>query len=458
MGAWSYWGAIKARLPQQCGACLGFAVAFSLLCLASTGTRTLANGIYGNGIGADAMSMGGAEVAWAADPLSAMTANPAGLGFLPRPQVELGMEGASLQGTFTKTGSGGTLDSSFNALPEGGLDYPLGGLPITLGLSVAPESSLLANWHYNDPPGGAGGAITYGNQQDESEILLLRSALGAAWQINSRLSIGVSVGLLYNQNKLIAPYIFQNAQPAGLNGAKTLLNLDTTGFGGDATAGILFRATTNLQFGAFYQSESVIDSTGNASGDAYQQFGLMPGQMAFHYDAAVQTKFPQNATVGFSWRCLSRLRLAAQIDWIDWAHAFDTLHISLNNGSGPGVVGGLPAALKDNSPLNWSDEFVYRVGLEYTVTDNLALRLGYCYGNSPVPGTTLTPLTAAITEQTLTAGAGYHWGRYHVDVAYQYYLPTTQNVGQSSLLSGEYSNSSNRISAQVLALLTGFTF
>jgi long-chain fatty acid transport protein len=162
--------------------------------------------------------------------------------------------------------------------------------------------------------------------------------------------------------------------------------------------------------------------------------------------------------VGFSWRCLSRLRLAAQIDWIDWAHAFDTLHISLNNGSGPGVVGGLPAALKDNSPLNWSDEFVYRVGLEYTVTDNLALRLGYCYGNSPVPGTTLTPLTAAITEQTLTAGAGYHWGRYHVDVAYQYYLPTTQNVGQSSLLSGEYSNSSNRISAQVLALLTGFTF
>jgi long-chain fatty acid transport protein len=426
--------------------------------MVSAGPRTWANGIYGNGIGAEAMSMGGAEVAWAADPLSAMTANPAGLGFLSRPQVELGMEGASLQGSFTKTGSGGTLDSSFNALPEGALAYPLQGLPVTLGLSVAPESALLANWRYNDPPVGAGGGITYGNQQNESEILWLRSALGAAWQINSKLSIGVSAGLLYNENKLIAPYIFQNAQPAGLNGAKTLLNLQTTGFGGDATAGLLFRASTNLQFGAFYQSESVIHSTGDAAGDPYAQFGTTPGQMVFHYDAAVQNKFPQNATAGFSWHCLPRLRLSAQIDWTDWAHAFDTLHISLNNGSGPGVTGGLPSSLKDNVPLHWSDEFVYRVGWEYTVTDNLALRLGYCYGNSPVPNSTLTPLTAAIAEHTLTAGAGYHWGSYQVDLAYQYYLPATQNVGQSGLLSGEYSNSSTHFSAQVLAVMTGFTF
>jgi long-chain fatty acid transport protein len=441
--AWSFGQAIKVILS---------------LCLIMNGPLTFANGIYGNGIGADAMSMGGAEVAWAADPLSAMTANPAGLGFLTQPQAELGLEGASLQGTFKKTGSGGTLDSSFNALPEGSLDYPLENLPITLGLSVAPQSALLANWHYNDPPGGLGGATSYGNQQNESEILLLRSALGAAWQINPRLSIGLSVGLLYNENKLIAPYLFQDAQPAGLNGAKTLLNLQTSGFGGDASAGILFRATTNLQFGAFYQSESLIDSSGNASGDAYQQFGLAPGAMAFHYDAVVQTKFPQSASLGVSWRCLPRLRFSAQIDWIDWAHTFDTLHILLSNGSGPGVANGLPSALKDNSPLNWSSEFVYRIGWEYTVTDNLALRLGYCYGNSPVPSATLTPLTAAITEQTLTAGAGYHWGRYHVDLAYQYYLPTTQNVGQSGLLTGEYSNSSNHISAQVLALLTGFTF
>ncbi len=192
----------------------GFAKPVLLLLFVLSEGRVLANGIYGNGIGADAMSMGGAEVAWAADPLSAMTANPAGLGFLPKAQIELGGEGASLQGNFSKPGSGGTLDSSFEALPEGGLDFPLKNTPITFGLSVAPQSSLLANWHYNDPPGGLGGTTTYGYQQDKSEILLLRSAVGVAWQINSQLSIGASAGLLYNDNQLVTPYIFQNLQPA----------------------------------------------------------------------------------------------------------------------------------------------------------------------------------------------------------------------------------------------------
>lgn len=212
---------------------------------------------------------------------------------------------------------------------------------------------------------------------------------------------------------------------------------------------------TNLQFGAFYQSESIINSTGNASGNPYEQIGESE---PFHYDAEVKNRFPQNASVGFSWGFRPKFRLSAQVDWIDWAHAFDTLHISMSNGNNSAVNHDLGSSFRDNFPLNWSSEFVYRIGLEYDVTENLSLRLGYCYGSSPVPDATLTPMTAAITEHTITCGAGYHWGRYKVEIAYQYYLPATQNVGQSGLLSGEYSNSSTTISAHVVALTTGFTF
>jgi long-subunit fatty acid transport protein len=67
-------------------------------------------------------------------------------------------------------------------------------------------------------------------------------------------------------------------------------------------------------------------------------------------------------------------------------------------------------------------------------------------------------MTGAITEHTITAGAGYRWGRYRFDVAYQYYIPATQNVGQSGLLSGEYSNSSTTISAHVVAVMMGVAF
>jgi long-subunit fatty acid transport protein len=429
------------------------------LLLVGGAPRAVANGIYGNGVSGSAMAMAGADVAWAADPLSAMTANPAGLGFLARPEIDLDAAGGIFQGSFNKPGvSSGSLDDSFQALPAGAIGFPLKKWPVTFGLSVAPQSALLANWHYNDPPGGLGGTTSYGYQQDKSEILLLRSALGAAVKINSKLSFGASLGLLYNENQLAAPYIFQNLQPATVNGAKTLLNLDTTGFGGDATAGLIYRATTNLQFGVFYQSASIINTHGDASGDPYAQFGVAPGTLAFHYDAEVKNKFPQVASTGVSWRFLPQWRAALQVDWIDWADAFDTLHISMSHGSNPAVNGVLGSSFKDNFPLNWSSELVYRAGLEYAVTENLTLRMGYCYGQNPVPGSTLTPMTAAISEHTLSAGVGYRWRRFRFDAAYQYDFPATQNVGTSGLLAGEYSNTSTSVSAHLFSITTSILF
>jgi long-subunit fatty acid transport protein len=421
--------------------------------------KALGSGIYGNGVSASSMSMAGADVAWAADPLAAMTENPAGLGFLPQPELDLGVAGGLFQGSFNKPGvSSGSLNDTLRALPDGALGFPLAKWPVTFGLSVAPQSALLADWHYNDPPGGLGGTTTYGFQQDKSEILLLRSALGVAVKINSIFSFGASLGLLYNENELVTPYVFQNLQPATVNGAKTLLNLHTTGFGGDATAGMIIQATTNLQFGLFYQSESIINSHGDASGDPYAQFGVPPGPLAFHYDAEVKNKFPRLVSAGASWRFHPKWRATLQVDWIDWADAFNTLHVSLSNGSNPGVNGVLGSSFKDNVPLDWKSEFVYRAGLEYDVTENLALRLGYCYGPSPVPDSTLTPMTAAINEHTLSVGTGYRWRNLRFNLAYQYDFPATQNISTSGLLSGEYSNSSTAVSAHLLSLTTSITF
>lgn len=67
-------------------------------------------------------------------------------------------------------------------------------------------------------------------------------------------------------------------------------------------------------------------------------------------------------------------------------------------------------------------------------------------------------ITAAIMEHTFSAGVGYHWKQFELDLAYQYYLPATQDVGQSGLRSGEYSNSSVQVSAQEFALTTTVHF
>jgi hypothetical protein len=60
------------------------------------------NGLYRNGVGADSMAMGGADVGWAQGPLAAMGDNPAGLGFLTGHEFDLGGVGASADGKFDK--------------------------------------------------------------------------------------------------------------------------------------------------------------------------------------------------------------------------------------------------------------------------------------------------------------------------------------------------------------------
>ncbi len=423
------------------------------------------NGITDNGIGARAMAMGGADVAWAADPLGAMGVNPAGLGFLSAPELTLGGVGGLVEGHFNKPGATeGDLDRNPQALPEFAFGMPLGKSPVAIGISFVPESFLLAKWRYADPPGGLGG-ISYGDQQEKSEIINLRSALGVAVRAASNFSIGASVGLVYNKNELSAPYIFQNLQagpggPAnsGLDGAKTLLNLQTEGLAWNAQVGMIWRVTPDLQLGVSYESQSTVVSTGDAWGDPSLQFGHPQGTLPFHYDATVTNTLPQEVRFGGSWKFLPQWRLAAQVDWIDWSDAFHNLSMSFRNGSNAGVNAALGSSFTDSAPLDWKSEFVYRGGVEYDVTENWTVRAGYSYGSSPVPNATLTPLTAAILEQTVTAGVGYHWKQYRVEAAYQYDLPATQDVGASGLRSGEFSNSSVQVSAHEFSLTTTVEF
>jgi long-chain fatty acid transport protein len=441
--------------------CRQLPVICSLLLFAKI-NQIQADGIYGNGTSARSMGMAGADVAWASDPLSAMTANPASLANLTNSEVNLGALAGLVDGHFAKPGvSSGDLDTTPQALPEGAIAIPVKKWPITIGLSVAPDSTLLANWHYYDPPGGLGGGTSYGYQQEESEILVLRSALGVGVKLNSQLSLGLSVGLLYNENRLKAPYTFQNLQSSsnpgigGVDGAKTLLDLQTSGFGWDIQAGLIFQATTNLQFGVSYQSEATLDTTGDADGNPSAQFGA---SLPFHYDANVENKFPQTVTAGLSWKFYPQWRLALQMDWVNWASAFNTLPVRLSNGNNPTVNSVLAANFQDGIPLNWQDSFVHRAGIEYAVTENFSLRAGYCYGQNPVPDSTLLPLTAAIMEHTISVGAGYSIGRFTFDLAYQYSPPAKETVGASQILSGEYSNSSTEVSAHVLAFTTGIRF
>jgi long-chain fatty acid transport protein len=407
------------------------------------------------------MALGGADVAYPVDPLSALGVNPAGLSLLKSPTLNAGFTAAVPTGHFTsKTGDEGTLQSRFGIGPDAAFGLPVGASPVSFGLGVIPEAGLSAHWHYADPPGGLGGKTSYGFQNDHSELLLLRPAAGVGIAVSRWFSIGGSLGYSYNENQLQTPYIFQS-QPA-LRGAKTLLDLDTSGWGLNGSVGMLIRPTDDFQIGLSYQTPTDVDSRGSASGNVGAQLDALGGGFArrdFHYDAEVDTKFPQKISDGISWKFQPKWRLALQVDWIDWSDAFDVLPVKLTRGNNADLNGLVGAnRLEDDIPLQWRDQMVYRAGVEYSLTEAFCLRCGYAYGRSPVPNETLTPLTAAIPAHTLTAGAGYSWRWLQVDFGYQWELPLTRYVNQSSLLDGEYSDSRTQVGIHWFGLTTTVHF
>jgi len=409
------------------------------------------------------MGMGGADVASPDSSLAALAANPAGLSLLNNSEADAGLMAASAYGRFdSRTGQGGVLSSALVTAPEGALAIPVRSTPVTVGFGVVPQLGLAAHWNYPDPPGGLGGATSYGQQADNSNIEEIRVAIGLSVAITSRLSIGGSFGLNYDQNLLETPYIFQS-QPA-LRGFKTLLDMSSRGWGPDGGAGILYRPTDTLSMGLSYQSRTSIKSYGDASGNAEAQLDALGPAFAgvgrdFHYSAEVDDTFPQIVSGGIAWKFLPGWEASTEIDWTNWSDAFDTLPIKLTNGSNRQINALVGSnALQDNILLHWKDRFTYRIGIERAITPSIFLRAGYAYCESPVPSDTLTPLTAAIPENTLSAGAGYRWRSIEVDLAYQWNIAATRHIGTSALLDGEYSGSTVSAGIQWLGLTTSMSF
>lgn len=419
-----------------------------------------ANGVERDGHGARAMALGGASVASPEHPLEAVAANPAGFA---DGVVQLGGWGATVNGEFSNAAqSGREPESGLGAAPEFAISIPVGTSPVTLGLGAVAQAAAGLDWSLVDAPGGLDGVTSYGTTRHRAEFLAIRTVVGASLKLSDAWSVGVSGGATYNRNQLEAPYVFQS-HPV-LRGFKTLLDLETEGWGANLGAGVIYRANDRLQFGLSYRSMTSFETEGTAEGNAGVQLRSLGGAFAgvrpdFRYDARVSTALPQAVSAGVSWRATDRLRLVAQVDWLEWSAAFERLDVTLTGGNNADLNAFLGSdRIDDTVPLEWKDRFVYRAGAEFQVTEDWVLRAGYAFGESPVTGSTLTPMSAAILEHTLTAGVGWQRGSWGIGLAYQYAFGGEVSVDTSGLRSGEYSGSTTDLDAHVVGLTASYGF
>ncbi len=415
-----------------------------------------AQGFYGGGVSARSAARAGIYAPTSDNVVDALASNPAGLGFLNAPIVDVSVTGVLARGSFSNSvNTDSPMRRNTGAVPFGAIGTPIRHSRWSVGAAFMPDLMSSAKWRYTDAPGVAG--TSYGLQNETSRILAFRSSAGVGFTVNQNLYLGAAIGAVYNSNTLDAPYIFQS-NPA-LNGLKTLLDLRTTGVGWNGSFGMFAKPTHALDIGASYRTSTSIVSTGQASGNMGVQFAALgiPFRPDFAYQAQVKVKLPQSASMNALWQVNPAWRLSLQGDWTDWKGAFNNLPVLLTQGTNSDINSFLnSSSIKDVVPLDWKDQFTIRGGVERRFGEKVSLSGGYLHTNNPVPGSTLSPLTAAIMQNALTTGLGYQFGRTRLDFAYSVDLNAQEQVGTSALLSGEYSNSRTKIGTQMLTLSASF--
>ena len=424
--------------------------------------------------GAKAMGMGFAFTAQADDP-SAIYFNPAGIVQLEGQNVMIGMtyireNGAEFTGTTPLTLNTATGTFDIRSETQKDLDF------------VVPN----AYWTRKASPNfayGVGLFVPFGLAQEyeNRETSIFRNQITkvelqtfvvnptVAWKVNEVLSVGVGIDFMYGKAKLAqAGVVRLGAAPLDQ------VNIFQLDLEGDGTAwgynlGALLDVTENVTVGIAFRSRFQLDiddadvevrGINNtipfvpnpvpppAAFTAAQIFGGTSSDTK----ASTTINMPATAALGVAY-VRDRLTLEADLDWTFW-HTFRTLVIDIRNNNPL-----LPDAVR---PEDWDDVVAFRAGVEYRVTDPLALRAGFAYDPTPVPAGTMSPLLPDSTRLNYMAGAGYKFGNWTIDGSYFYAdkkdRTVNNQVNAAAPSIGSGFNGTWKSDAHLVALDIGYRF
>src|SRR2546425_5900945 len=114
--------------------------------------------------------------------------------------------------------------------------------------------------------------------------------------------------------------------------------------------------------------------------------------------------------------------------------------------------------LDSPGPRLWHNSYVYRFGAEYTATDQIALRGGYYYAQSPIPDNTFDPTIPESNLHALTGGLGYTFSSFTFDVSYLIGFYEKRSINSSTLdpdntagptTFGSYSNTAHILASRI---------
>ncbi len=390
------------------------AVLLAVALVLGLSTLALANGLNLNSLGSRALSMGGAFVGLA-DDFSTIYWNPAGLSHFKTKY--LGFYGTDIipSGTYlfqqpTQAGLLTVVDAhtkTKNYL-SGMLTYyhPINE-SLVAGIGVYVPSGLGATWDGQDFK-----LVTNGTSYElESRVGMITIAPAASYQINEKVSVGAALNINYG--------MFSIKRWAGTveipqQGELDLGQFDESlnGWGIGATFGALFKLNDKFSFGLTIRTPSKLKLGGNVN---IQNIDLLGPNFKNQSAADLDLTTPWWIAGGVAFRPMKDLIVTADLQWTQWSTVKQLVTMFkdpywdlLMTGSGENVV-----------PMRWKDALQLRVGAEYMLYQNVALRAGYYYDPTPVPDSTMNVLLPCFTFNTVTLGLGYDLNGLQIDFGFE---------------------------------------
>lgn len=358
-------------------------------CVASSSAAWATNGFNLIGFGAESTLMAGADVAVSRD-TGALNTNPAGLTQISGQMFD-GF--ASMLRTFDLAhkdsfGNDHRADNRYTFLGGGGYAQSLENAPCTVGVGLFAQ-------------GGAGGVYedintAFGNKDDLSSLFAIAKVIpGFGCKVNDKLSLGASMALVYAG---IEQKLFDDTSVAAANFAGyELKDASAVRFG--FKAGMQYRLTDSLTFGAAYTEKTELPLTGGSLVADFTDFGL--GKVKYSNARVKGFALPREVALGLAFKPSEDWLVSFKLNWINWADAVETITLRATD---PGNALA-PAAYELVSPQDWHNQWVIATGVAYNWNDKTTLYAGHNYGKSPIPERNASPLLAGILEHHVTVGA-----------------------------------------------------
>ena len=374
------------------------AVVAALLASASSAYAT--NGMRMIGFGPVQNSMGGVGVGATLDAASVLS-NPAGMSelggrvdfgatyFLPTVKYSAtGIDAAAPQpGLVNQPGVTFTSDRGASPIPAFGLIVPIDS-QWSFGIGAYGVAGMGVDYARN-----LYSSTTYTGYQQ------MRFTPGVSYKLNDMFSFGLTLnGMWATTEWNVASAFGQSPHMAG------------SAFGLGVTLGAKITPIKMLTIGLAYETKSFFqDFAYNTPGGVDKLTFNQPGVL----------------TGGVAVRPLEMLLIAADVAWIDWPTS--------NGENLPAYSQNASGAMPWN--MNWSSQVVFKIGVEVTPIDWLAVRAGFNYGKMPLDASRAFENIAfpAVAETHLTLGAGFNLGKRVTINVGGMWAPSTSISGENSL-------------------------